>query len=176
EDALGAGVGAGFARESLGGRGAGARRWALADEALALARAAAEPAVLAEVLDVRLHALWDFAAAGDRLAAASEIIDLARAAGDDAQERSGMVWRFIAWMEVGRVGEAESALAAFERSAERAGDAEAMVMVIARHAMLATLRGRYGEALRLAEQVRGTGNRIGLADTPALVSTLRGMV
>jgi len=87
-----------------------------------------------------------------------------------------MFWRFIALMELARVGEAESALAAFERSAERAGDAEAMVMVTARHAMLAILRGRYGEALRLAEQVLQAGDRIGLADTPALVSLLRGMV
>ena len=58
---------------------------------------------------------------GDRLAAASKIIDLARAAGDDAQERSGLFWRFIALMELGRVSEAESALAAFERAAQLAG-------------------------------------------------------
>ena len=107
---------------------------ALVDEALALARAAGEPAVLAEVLDARLHALWDPAAAEDRLAAASEIIDLARAAGDDAHERHGMFWRFVALMELGRVAEAESALAAFERAAQLAGDEAALVMVTARHA------------------------------------------
>jgi len=176
EDSLRARVLARLARELLADPGAGVRRRALADEALALARAAGEPAVLAEVLDARLHALWDPAAAGDRLAAASEIIDLARAAGDDAQERSGMFWRFIALMELGRVSEAESALAAFERAAQLAGDAEALVMVTARHAMLATLRGRYGEALRLAALVLQAGNRIGFADTSALVSLLRGMV
>src|SRR5690242_3613261 len=71
-------------------------------------------------------------------------------------------------MELGRVSEAESALTAFERAAQLAGDAEAMVMVTARHAMLATLRGRFGDALRLAGQVPQAGNRIGLADTPAL--------
>ena len=176
EDAFRARVLARLGRELLAEPDAAARRRALADEALALARGTGEPAVLAEVLDARLHALWDPAAAGDRLAAASEIIDLARAAGDDAQERSGMFWRFIALMELGRVGEAESALAAFERSAQLAGDAEAMVMVTARHAMLATLRGRFGDALRLAEQVLQAGNRIGLGDTFALVSMLRGMV
>ena len=175
-DSLRARVLARLARELLADPGAATRRRDLADGALALARGAGEPAVLAEVLDARLHALWDPAAAGDRLAAASEIIDLARAAGDDAQERSGMFWRFIALMELGRVSEAESALAAFERAARLAGDAEAMVMVTARHAMLATLRGRFGDALRLAEQVEQAGNRIGLADTPALVGTLRGMV
>ena len=176
EDSLRARVLARLARELLADPGAGARRRALADEALALARGAGEPAVLADVLDARLHALWDPAAAGDRLAAASEIIDLARAAGDDAKERSGLFWRFIALMELGRVSEAESALAAFERAAQLAGDAEAMVMVTARHGMLATMRGRFGDALRLAEQVLQAGNRIGLADTPALAVQLRGMV
>jgi hypothetical protein len=118
----------------------------------------------------------DPAAAQDRLAAAAEIIDLARAAGDDTRERRGMFWRFVALMELGRVAEAESALAAFERTAELAGDAEAMVMVAARHAMLATLRGRLGEARRLTEQVVEAGNRIRLADTASLAGTLRGMV
>jgi hypothetical protein len=49
-------------------------------EALRLARRTADPATLAEVLDARLHALWDPAGAEDRLAADSEIIDLARTA------------------------------------------------------------------------------------------------
>ena len=165
-----------LARELLADSSAGARRRALVDEALALARAAGEPAVLAEVLDARLHALWDPAAADDRLAAASEIIDLARAAGDDAHERHGMFWRFVALMELGRVAEAESALAAFGRAAQLAGDEAALVMVTARHAMLATLRGRFGEALRLAERVLESGRRAGLADTTDLYSAVRGMV
>lgn len=176
EGSLRARVLARLARELLADPCAGARRRSLADEALALARGAGEPAVLAEVLDARLHALWDPAAAADRLAAASEIIDLARAAGDDPQERRGVFWRFVALMELGRVAEAESALAAFERAAQLAGDEAALVMVTARHAMLATVRGRYGEALRLAGQVQESGTRLGLADTAPLVAQLHGMV
>jgi len=165
-----------LARELLADPAAGPRRRALVDEALALARAGGEPAVLAEVLDARLHALWDPAAAEDRLAAASEIIDLARAAGDDAHERQGMFWRFVALMELGRVAEAESALAAFERAAQLAGDEAALVMVAARHAMLATVRGRFSEAVRLAEQVLESGRRAGLADATDLYGAVRGMV
>jgi len=66
EDSLRARVLARLARELLADPGAATRRRDLADEALALARGAGEPAVLAEVLDARLHALWDPAAAGDR--------------------------------------------------------------------------------------------------------------
>lgn len=45
-----------------------------------------------------------------------------------------MSWRFIALMELGRIGEAESALAAFARMAEAAGDAAAGVIVRQRRA------------------------------------------
>lgn len=125
------------------------------------------------MLDARLHALWDQAGAEDRLAAGSEIIDLARAAGDDKRERHGMFWRFVALMELGRVAEAESALAAFAREAAAAGDAEAAVMVTARHAMLAILYGRFEQARRLTAEVEETGRRIGLPDAEAISMTLR---
>ena len=153
-----------LARELLGDASAAARRRALADEALRLARRAGDPGALAEVLDARLHALWDPGGAEDRLAAGSEIIDLARAAGDDRRERQGQFWRFVALMELGRVAEAESALAAFAREAAAAGDAEAAVMVTARHAMLAILRGRFDDASQLIEEVAETARRARMAD------------
>jgi tetratricopeptide (TPR) repeat protein len=161
-----------LAHELLGDASAAARRRALADEALELARRAADPGTLAEVLDARLHALWDPAGAEDRLAAGSEIIDLARAAGDNRRERHGQFWRFVALMELGRVAEAESALAAFEREVAAAGDAEAAVMVTARHAMLAILRGRFEQAIELIPEVAERGRRAGLADAAALTGTL----
>jgi AAA domain len=161
-----------LARELLGDASAATRCRVLADEALQLARCAADPGVLAEVLDARLHALWDPAGAGDRLAAGSEIIDLARAAGDDRRERQGEFWRFVALMELGRVAEAESALAAFGREANASGDAEAAVMVTARHAMLAVLRGRFDQASQLIEDVAEAAQRIGMADANGLTGML----
>jgi hypothetical protein len=161
-----------LARELLGDSSAGPRRRALGDESLKLARDSGDPRVLAEVLDGRLHALWDRAGAEDRLAAASEIIDLARAAGDGTRERHGMFWRFVALMELARVAEAETALAAFHRAAAAAGDGQAVVMATARHAMLATFRGRFGEAARLIGEVAAEGRRAGLPDTDRLIWTL----
>ena len=161
-----------LARELLGDASAAARRRALADEALTLARRAGDPGALAEVLDARLHALWDPGGAEGRLAAGSEIIDLARAAGDDRRERHGLFWRFVALMELGRVAEAESALAAFARETAPAGDAEAAVMVTARHAMLAILRGRFDDASKLIEVVAETARRARMADAPAITGTL----
>ena len=165
-----------LARELLGDASAAPRRRALADEAMRLARRAADPGTLAEVLDARLHALWDPAAAQDRLAAGSEIVRLARAAGDDRRERQGLFWRFVALMELGRVTEAESVLAAFDREAAAAGDAEAAVMVTARHAMLAVVRGRFDDAGRLIEDVAQGSRRAGLADAEAITGTLAASV
>ena len=147
-----------LARELLADVSARTRRRALADEALALVRAAGNRRCWPRCWMRGCRRCGIPAAAADRLAVASEIIDLAWAGGEDAQERRGMFWRFVALMELGRVAEAESVLAAFERTAQQAGDGEAMVS--ARHAMLATVRGRFGETLSLADQVLDSGGRI----------------
>ena len=165
-----------LAHELLGDSSAGQRRRALADEGLKLARECGDPGVLAEVLDARLHALWDPAGAEDRLAAAAEIIDLARAAGDGIRERHGMFWQFVALTELGRVSEAEPVLAAFERAARAAGDGQAVVMATARHAMLATFRGRFDDAALLAIEVAAEGRRVGLPDAERLVGALYGEI
>src|SRR5215831_13019882 len=114
---------------------------------MALANRAGDGSALAEVLDARLYALWDPAGAQDRLDAASELI---------------------------RVDEAEVALAAFERAAAAAGDAEASVMGLSRHGMLAILRGRFEAAAALAEQVSVRARRIGMPDAERLAMALTG--
>ena len=165
-----------LSRELLGDPPAGPRRRSLADEALMLASRAGDVSALAEVLDARLYALWDPAGAQDRLDAASELIRLGRTAGDGARERDGLFWRFIALMELARVDEAEVALAAFERAAAAAGDAEATVMALSRHGMLAILRGRFQAAAALAGQVSEQARRIGMPDAERLIMTVRGLI
>ncbi|GAB2808096.1 hypothetical protein GCM10027176_11400 [Actinoallomurus bryophytorum] len=163
-------------RELLGDPSAGARRRALVEEAVALARASGAPGTLAEVRDSGLHALWDPAAARERLTAASEIVELARRAGDDVAERRGLFWRFTALAELADLEAAEAALTAYARAGELAGDAETAVVVSARQAMLATVRGRFDVAEALTAEVAERGRRVGLADTERLVGSLRGAV
>ncbi|MFI0479638.1 AAA family ATPase [Actinomadura sp. 9N215] len=163
-----------LAWELLGDASAGARRRELVDEAQALARRTGDPRTLAEVLDARLHALWDPTAVHDRLTTAAEIVDLARAAGDDGRERNGLFWRFVALMELGRVSEAESVLAAYERAARAAGDGAAMAMALSRHGTLAILRGRFAEAEQIAGEVAEMAERVRLPDARRLVMALRG--
>ena len=152
-----------------------ARRRQLADDALALC-GSDSPGLRAEILDDRLQALWDPDAADERLDVATEIIDLARAAGDLERVRQGLFWRFLALMELGRLTDAEGALKAYASRTAVAGDASGLVMVTARRAMLAILRGRFADADLLIATVRRQGVDADVADTPGLVWTLRSTV
>ena len=165
-----------LARELLGDASAAPRRGALINEAESLARQSGSPAVIADVLDCRLHALWDPAAARERLSTASEIVEQARRAGDAVLEGRGLFWRFVALAELGDLGAAEAALTAYARAGELAGDAEAAVVVLARQSMLATVRGRFDAAGALAAQVAVQARRVGLADADRLVGTLRAAI
>ena len=132
--------------ELLGDASAGARGGDLVDEAVRLARSCGDPRTVAEVLDARLHALWDPGAADDRLAAASEIVELAGAAHDEARAaRTVLALRRAGGARSGgggRVGAGRVTPA----PAEAAGDGAAGVMVTSRPAMLGDLRGRFDQA------------------------------
>ena len=165
-----------LARELLADPSAAARRRELADQAVAEARSAGAPGVLAEVLDSLLHALWDPAAASERLSVAQQIIRHARRAGDITLELRGLFWIYTAWMELADIDRAEAVLATYASTAELAGDAAGAVVVLARQAMLATIRGRFDEAAALADQVAARGRHVGLADTDRVVASLRGQL
>jgi hypothetical protein len=163
-----------LARELLADPSAAACRRELADQAVAEAWSAGEPGVLAEVLDSRLHALWDPSAASERLSVARQIVRHARRAGDSTLELRGLFWIFMAWVELADIDRAEAALANYASTAELAGDAAGAVVVLARQAMLAMIRGRFEEADALTDQVAAQGRQVGLADTDRVVASLRG--
>ncbi|MEU4091662.1 AAA family ATPase [Streptomyces sp. NPDC026673] len=162
-----------LARELLADTTAAARRRDLADTALAMARASGDAGTVAEVLDSRLHALWDPAATTERLTTAEEIVALSRRAGDAAAECRGLFWRFVALAEEGDLAAAEVALGVYARAAEQAGHTEAPVVALARQAVLATIRGRFDEAEELADQVLVAGRKAGVSDTERLAGSVR---
>lgn len=162
-----------LARELLADTTALARRRDLADTALGLARASGDPGTVAEVLDSRLHALWDPAATTERLATAGEIVAQARRAGDAATECRGLFWRFMAYTETGDLTAAEGALAVYVGAAEQAGHTDAHVVALARRAMLATVRGRFEEAGELADRILVAGHKAGVSDTERLAGSVR---
>ncbi len=128
------------------------------------------------MIDARLHALWGADGLEERQALAGRVVACARRAGDTELELRGLFWRFVALMEQARVSDAESALADYDRAVSLAGSPADELVVVARHAMLAVLRGRFNEAHELISRVEETGSTLGLADTASLVGTLRGSV
>jgi AAA ATPase domain len=163
-----------LARELLGEPASLARRRRLIAEALELAEQAGEPGVRAEILDARLHALWDPAGAHDRARTGEQIMTLAAAAGDEPRERQGLFWCFVAAMELADLPAAEAALARHLQMSRSAGDGAAVTMGVARQAMLAVLHGRFEEARALIDEVRELGHRARVADVEPLAATLMG--
>jgi tetratricopeptide (TPR) repeat protein len=165
-----------LARGLLGDASAAGRRRCLVAEAVQLARDLGDPQVLAEVLDASLGAVWEPERAEERLDTGAEIIRLAREAGDLARERTGLFWRFVALMELGRVAEAESTLALFEHEADLAGDAEGALMAKARRASLAFVRGRFDDASQMADQLLEEGGRLRLPDARNVAACILVMI
>ena len=154
-----------FARELLADPSAAARRRELADQAVAEARSAGAPGVLAEVLDSCLHALWDPAGASERLSVARQIIRHARRAGDIALELRGLFWIFAAWMELADIDRAEAVLATYASTAELAGDAAGAVVGLAdTDRVVASLRGQLallnGTAGSRVDELRALARRL----------------
>ncbi len=163
-----------LARELMGDTSTAERRRALLDEATDLAEKSGDPALRARVTEARLYALWAPDVAEARLSAAEQVVARARDCGDAELEVEGAFWRFVALVEAGRIGDAENALAAYERIAPP--EPATRVLVLGRQAMLAILRGRFDDARALATQVAAVGERGGVPDTPRLVGTILGGV
>ncbi|GLY50821.1 AAA family ATPase [Lentzea sp. NBRC 102530] len=127
-----------------------------------------------EVLDARLHALWDPAAAQDRIDTGQRIAELATSG---AVARKGLFWQFVGLVELGRVLEAEAVLSRFHSAASRDADGQDVVLALSRQAVLAALRGRFGTAADLVAEFEAVGVRLAVPDTRRLAgSVLGGMV
>ncbi|SER36537.1 hypothetical protein SAMN05216188_110264 [Lentzea xinjiangensis] len=127
-----------------------------------------------DVLDARLHALWDPAGAQDRIDTGQRIAELATSG---AVARKGLFWQFIGLMELGRVTAAESVLSRFHAAASAAADGPDVVMALSRQAVLAALRGRFDTAADLVDEFVAVGVRTGVPDTHRLAgSVLGGMI
>jgi tetratricopeptide (TPR) repeat protein len=151
-------------------------RQARSGQAVTAARRLGDAGLLAEVLSARLYVQWAPETAAERLATSTEIIELAVRTGDVRRELDGRMWRLIALLEFGRVAEAEAELDRYERLAERLGQPEFLFFARSRRATLATLRGRFDEAERLARAAYDLAAKAGLPDAVNVFGAQLGMV
>ncbi len=140
------------------------RRWALADEAVALARDTGEPRTLALVLRQACYAYWSAQTLELRSALATELAECAA----EAQDPALQIWaHFIELHVCVARGELARAHAALERSAAdrrgaRPADAEVVLRVSA--AAWELLHGDLVAAQRSAERAFAIGQEAGAPD------------
>jgi DNA-binding SARP family transcriptional activator/tetratricopeptide (TPR) repeat protein len=87
--------------------GDSARRRALSDESLTIARRFGDPSTLAHVLHARCVAIWEPSTARERLANTEELLGVARRLGDPAVTMFAWVWRALAATEVADLAESD---------------------------------------------------------------------
>ena len=148
------------------------RRLALADEAIALARARGDGAALAAALAARCDAVAGPDHVTERLGAATEIVLLATQAGDRPLELLGRRLRIIALSELGSMADVDEEIAAFERVADMHGDPLYRWYVPLWRGMRALARGEVADAERYADEARQLGTPAGSANALVLSEML----
>ena len=95
-----------------------ARRLALSEEAVDLARRLGDPRTLAACLDARHYALWRPENVDERLAVAAELRKVAEQTGDPELELEGAGWTVVDLLEVGDMVGADVQIAAASKLAD----------------------------------------------------------
>src|SRR5215217_3773040 len=113
-------------------------------------------------LQARVGALLHPASADERVALARQAIDLGRRTGNLEYEAWGRRWRMDAWATLGRYADLVGELSMAEPLAERLGPDWRSLLVLTR-ASYHLLQGRFGDAMRLADEARDLGRAGGEA-------------
>jgi class 3 adenylate cyclase/tetratricopeptide (TPR) repeat protein len=140
------------------------RRRALAEEALALAREAADEPTLALVLRDYFQALWCADTLERRGEVTVELERLAARLDDPMVEIAAVITGFHVACEAGRLGDAQEALERWLVLTERLGQPGQRWHALYHAACLALLRGDLERADALAEEASGVGNVAGEPD------------
>ncbi len=150
-----------------------ARRLELAESALALAREAGEPIVLARALAAHCDAIAGPGHVDRREAEASEIIAIAEAGADGPLELLGRRLRYVARLERGNAAGVEEDTSAFARRAEAIGNPLYCWYVPLWRAQLAVVAGDVDGAEGLIDQAEVLSRAAGSTNGPMLATVLR---
>ncbi|MPY96025.1 MAG: AAA family ATPase [Acidimicrobiia bacterium] len=134
----------------------------LSTQAVAIARATDDDAVMAATFDGRMWALNRPEGLADRLRIADEMVERARRAGDRELETTARVWRCAAELELGRVVEVDADLAALDAVVAQVRVPSLLFRVSTLRTTRALMAGDLAAGLVLAEET----HRIGAAVEP----------
>ena len=146
---------------------------AAAQEAVAVARAAADPAALAAALLALHDGHWQPGAGAVRLAVLDEMRDAATRAGDRDLVARTYQLRAAALLESGEP-EGRTELGRYVELMATSGHARGRWEAMTRQATLAAIGGRFDEADRLATEAAEYGRAIGEPDVEGVHGSLRG--
>ncbi len=144
----------------------------VAREATAVATRVQDPALTALAHKARQQALWVATnAQEERLVSATEMVALAREENDVELELDGHMWRMMALLELGRVGEAELEMLAYRRLAEDVGHSPFLMFARSREATFALLHGRLADGERLAKEAGALARECGSPEADSMMGT-----
>ncbi|HEV3364835.1 MAG TPA: hypothetical protein VG795_11990, partial [Acidimicrobiia bacterium] len=127
-----------------------ARRVALSEEALQIARTLDDPATLAHVLLARDYTITDPANVAERLDATTELLAIAERLGDPVIASRALSLRFKVAIEMADVAEAERSLVRNEALVADLGQSDLTFFVLHHRASLAVLQGEPDAEIRLS--------------------------
>ena len=133
------------------------RRFALSDQAVALARAGGDEATLGSVLVSRFVTIWTPETLAERLVNSAESVEIADRVGDPLLQFRAVHWRSVALIQAGEVAAGAEMIARQDQLASRYGDPVSKWIARYDRSNLAIIEGRLeqaealaGEALELA--------------------------
>jgi tetratricopeptide (TPR) repeat protein len=141
---------------------------AVSADALELALAGDDPALLFETLDARHYALMGPDGLDAREPLSRQLVELAGTVGDAAMELRARLWRVHDRLERNDVDGARADVAALVRLAEAVRQPGHRWVATYLLAVLAHVDGRVDETERLHEQAWALGRRAGIADAAAV--------
>jgi tetratricopeptide (TPR) repeat protein len=141
-----------------------ARRCALSDAALAMARRIADPTTLAHVLNVRSHVIWAPDTLDERLANSAEHVTIARRLTDPLARWYASATRPQTCMEAGDLREVDHHLTMLSQLTVELGQPHQRWAATIDFAWRTLLRGNLAEAERLATEAYEIGTATGQQD------------
>jgi class 3 adenylate cyclase len=165
-----------LAEELLWSPEAYARRRALSDEAVDLARVEGDPAALAHVLTLRITSVWRPETLAERLAVTAELVALSESGEDPLQRFWALVWRGSTALQAGDTDEADRCLDALRRLTARLGQPRLQFVLGTQETVRAQFEGRLDEADRAAADAVALGMETGEPDALSLYAAQLGPI